>query len=101
MAPPVADTLGLDDSSERQTMTLKLDKDGNVILFPLDEYQLATLPDGAIAIFLTLVPSPEALNTSERSLVQISLTRNRARELAEDLLKTAEMPYMPRPRGHA
>lgn len=73
-----------------------LDDQGNVKHAALGAWTAAVFPEDILLVALELVPSEEALDTGERVKVQMSLSRNQARMLGQNLLDAANAPYLPK-----
>ena len=71
-----------------------LDEHGNVKHTALAAWTTAVFPEDILLVAMELVPSEVALDTGERQKVQLSLSRNQARILGQNLLDAADAPYL-------
>jgi hypothetical protein len=72
---------------------LKLDGSGNVITQPVMGWRLTLLGGIAFLLSVDYATNPEELETGEGQRVQLVLTADMARELAEALRAAAEKIY--------
>jgi hypothetical protein len=71
------------------TFSLQTDSNGNVISFPVTEWQLRTLAGISILLTALYVRTPEELETEDRQQIQLAMTPQQCLQLAEALKKAA------------